>query len=152
MHVEVDPPDKFPFTEVAVERFLSCVNTNVGFHVQLCEKALVANLANERFNPSVHHLQMFGETKFVDKRLPAFLAGVDLSIAVHPVVPFEGFCVREAFPTESAGKRSSRVEADVAFQGRTASQDPTAHPALILEQTGPDEGQRLQRRDNRLDR
>lgn len=91
MHVEVDPPDEFPFAEVAVERFLSCVNTNVGFHIQLREKALAANLANKRLNPSVHHLEMFAETKLVDKRLPAFLADVDLPVAMHPAVPFERF-------------------------------------------------------------
>lgn len=146
MHVEVDPPDEFPLTQVAVEWFLSCVNTNVGFHIQLCEKALVANLANKRFNPPVHHLEMFGEAKFVDKGLPAFLAHVDLPVAMHPAVPLERFSVREAFATESAGKRPSCVEANVAFQGRSAAQDLTTHPALVLEQAAADEGQRLQRR------
>lgn len=143
MHVEVDPPDESPFAEVAVEWFLSCVNTNVRFHIQLCEKALVANLANKRFDPPVHHLQMFGETELVDKCLPALVAHVDLPVAMDAAVPFERFGVCEVFPTQSAGKRSSGVEADVAFQGRAAAQDLTTHPALILEQTGTDEGQRL---------
>lgn len=31
----------------------------------------------------------------------------------------------------------------MAFQGRAAAQDLTAHPALVLEQTATDEGQRL---------
>lgn len=126
-----------------MEGFLPCVGTNVGFHIQLCEKALAANLANKRFNPSVHHLEMFGETKFVDKSLPAFLADVDLSIAMDPAVPLESFCVCEDFPTESARKGSSCVEANVAFQGRATAQDHTTHPALVLQQTATDEGQRL---------
>lgn len=143
VHVEVNPPYEFPFAEVALERFLSRVNSNVRFHIQLCEKALAADLANKRFDPSVHHLKMFGETESVDEALPTFLADMDSSIAVDPVVPFEAFGIGEVFPTESAGKRPHCVQADVALQGGAAAEDLTTLPALILQQAAADEGQRL---------
>lgn len=89
-----------------MEWFLSSVDTNVGFHIELCETALVANLANKRFNPSVHRLEMFGETESVDETLHTFLADMDSSTAMYPAVPYEAFSIREVFPTESTRKRS----------------------------------------------
>lgn len=143
MHVQVDPPDELPFAEVALERFLPRVNSNVRFHIQLREKALAAYLANKRFDPSVHHLKMFGEAESVDKALPTFLADVDSPIAVDPAVPLQAFGVREVFPAQSAGKRPNSVQADVALQGGAAAEDLTTLPALVLQQAATDEGQRL---------
>lgn len=143
MHVEVHPPDELPVAEVALEGFLPRVDSNVGFHVQLREEALAAYLANERFDPSVHHLEVFGEAEPVDEALPTLLADVDPAVAMDPAVPFEAFGIREVLPAESAGERSNGVQAHVALQGGAAAQDLATLPALILQQAAADEGQRL---------
>lgn len=143
VHVQVDPPDEFPFAEVALERLLPRVNPNVGFHIQLGEKALAAYLANKRFDPSVHHLEMFGEAESVDEALPTFLADVDSPIAMDPAVPLEAFGIREVLPTQSAGKRPNGVQADVALQGGAAAEDLPTLPALVLQEAAADQGQRL---------
>ena len=102
MHIQIHPPCKFLFTKIAVEWFLSSVDTNVCLHIELCEASLVTDLTNKRFDPAVHHLEVFGETKSVDKTLPALLADMDPTIAVHPAVTFESLRIREALPTEGA--------------------------------------------------
>lgn len=119
-----------------MEWFLSSVDSYVGFHISFCEESLVADLADKRFNPAMHHLEVFGETKSVDKALPALLADMYPTIAVHPAMPFKTLGVWEALPTKCARERSvTCVETNMAFQGSTAAEDATTLPALVLEQT-----------------
>ena len=119
-----------------MERFLSSVDSYVGFHISFCEESLLADLTNKRFQPAVHHLEVFGEAKSVDEAFPALLADMDPTIAVHTAMPFKSLGVWEAFPTERARERPATfVETNVAFQGCTAAQDATTLPTLVLEQT-----------------
>lgn len=119
-----------------MEWFLSSVDPYVGFHISFCEESLVTDLAHKRFNPAMHHLEVFGEAKTVDKALPALLADMDPTIAVHPAMPFKTFGVRETLPTKLARERSATcVKANMAFQGSTAAEDAAALPALVLQQT-----------------
>lgn len=72
-----------------MEWFLSCVNPYVSFHITFCKETFVANLADERFNLPVHHMEVFGEAKAVDKALPALMTDMDPPIAMHPAMPFK---------------------------------------------------------------
>lgn len=119
-----------------MEWFLPCVDPYVGFHISLCEEGFVADLANKRSNSAVHHLEVFGEAETVDKPLPALLADMDPTIAVHPAMPFKTLGVWEALPTECAREWSmTSMATDMALQGSTAAEDTTTFPALVLEKT-----------------
>lgn len=119
-----------------MEWFLSRVDPYVAFHISFCEESLVADLADKRFNPAVHHLEVFGEAKSVDKAFSTLLADMDPAIAMHPAMPLKSLGVWEALPTERARERSvTCVETNMAFQGSTAAEDATALPTLVLEQT-----------------
>lgn len=85
-----------------MEWFLSSVDSYVGFHISFCEESLVADLTDKRFNPAMHHLEVFGETKPIDKTLPALLADMYPTIAVHPAMAFKTLRVWEALPTKRA--------------------------------------------------
>lgn len=74
-----------------MEWFLSGVHPYVGFHISFGEEPFVADLADERFDPPVHHLEVFGEAKTIDKALPALLTYMNPTIAVHPAMPFKTF-------------------------------------------------------------
>lgn len=119
-----------------MEWFLSSVDPYMGFHITFCEESFVADLADKRFNPAVHHLEVFGEAKSVDEAFPALLADMDPAITVHPAMPFKTLGVWEALPTERARVRSvTCVETNVAFQSSTAAEDTPTLPTLVLEQT-----------------
>lgn len=150
VHVQFHPARKFLFAQVAVERFLPGVHPDVGLHVSPREVRAVANLADERLELPVHHLEVLGEAEAVDEALAALLADVDAAVAVHPAVPLEALGVREPLPAERAGERSpARVEADVAFQRRQAAEDAAALAALVFQQPPADDRERLQRRYDR---
>ena len=85
-----------------MEWFLSSVNPYVGFHVSFRVESLVAYLADERFKLSVHHPEVFGEAKTINKALAALLADMDPTITMHPAMSFKTFCICETFPTERA--------------------------------------------------
>lgn len=74
-----------------MEWFLSCVHAYVGFNISSCKEPLVTDLADKRFNPAVHHLEVFGEAKTIDKALPTLLTDMDPTIAMHPPMPFQTF-------------------------------------------------------------
>lgn len=90
-----------------MEWFLSGVNTYVSFHIPFRVEPLVADLADERFKLSVHHPEVFGEAKTINKALAALLTDMDPTIAMHPAMSFKTFCVCEAFPTERTREGSA---------------------------------------------
>lgn len=89
MYIKFHSPLEALGAEVAVEWFLPCVDSKVGFHVTLGEEPLLAYFAGKRFHSVVDRLEVFGEAKAVDKALATHRAYVDPTIAVHPAMASE---------------------------------------------------------------
>lgn len=91
---------EFSITQIAIEWSLSGVGLYVDFHISFSEESLVADLANKRFYSSVHHLDVLGEGKTVDKALATLWADMDLAIGMRPAMPFKTLGGCKTLPTE----------------------------------------------------
>lgn len=144
MHIQLDFPCKPPFTDVALERFLSGVDPYVDFYIPFRVEAIATNLADKRSYPAMDHLDVLAKAETVNETLSAMLADVDPAITMYPVMTFKSLGVWEVLPTEFTGERPVYfMETDMALQCIAIAKNTATLPTLVPQQMPSNDSQRL---------